>query len=841
MSLLLQAASLLIVGWLPGAVLFRAPVLDRPRRAWLDAEERTFWSVILSVAVSVSVCLALAAAGQYSIERLLVVDFSIAVVAGVIYRDRLRMREARRAGATALVPLLLLGLGVWRFFPPSEYVIGGKDPGVYVNEGIQIAQRGALVIRDATVAAVPTFARDLFLPQHLDPGGEPRVDYYSTRFMGFFIRDPDAGTVIGQFPHLFPASIAIGYGIDGLTGARRTFGVWALLGLMAVYFAGARLVGKPAAAIAAVLLTLHVIEVWFSSYPNAEVVMQALVFAALLANARAHVDEDPFFAPVAGGLLGLLLFLRLDALLAIAAVGGALVLHLAAGKRVRASFVAAFAFPAAVAVLYIAGPMRAYVHTYFLFFQRIYLYAPWWQYALAVIGVTGALMIVGIARRRPEFGGAIVTVIPRILGLALLAGAAYGLFLRQPGGALAAHDAYALRTFANFYFTVPGVLAAALGFALIARNRFWRDPALFVTIAVFAFSVFYKPRIIPEHFWMARRFLPVILPGALLFISAAAFATASQKWSARLVRWTLGGTFIVLLAGSYLRASAPIVSHTEYEGLIPNLETLANRFTSDDLILAESRDAGGDVHVLATPLAYIYARNVLLLHSPRPDKATLARFVEWARTRYRRVFFLGGAGTDLLSHEYSLRPVAGDRFAVPEFETTTDARPRIVTRKDFEFGIYEFADPRPRGEGEWFDLDVGGNDDLHVLRFHAREASDGRTFRWTGAQSFVSVTTVPERATELTLVLNDGGRPPAAPPARLELYFHNQHLGTVDVASGGFKPYPVRIPADLVARASAAENPVELRLVVEPWNPHDVLGVPDDRELGVMVDRVTVK
>ena len=34
--------------------------------------------------------------------------------------------------------------GTWRFFPPSEYIIGGKDPGVYLNEGVQIAQRGAL-------------------------------------------------------------------------------------------------------------------------------------------------------------------------------------------------------------------------------------------------------------------------------------------------------------------------------------------------------------------------------------------------------------------------------------------------------------------------------------------------------------------------------------------------------------------------------------------------------------------------------------------------------------------------------------------------------------------------
>ncbi len=280
-----------------------------------------FWAVVLSVAVSLSVVLALAALNRYSFERLLIADAGVAAAAAILARGRLRFGPAaRRVGLTAIVPVALVLIGLWRFFPSSEYVIGGKDPGTYMNEGIQIAQRGALVFRDPVVSSVPPFARDLFFPSH------QRHDYYGTRFMGFFIKNPDSGAVVGQFPHLFPASIAIGYGIDGLNGARRTVGVWAILGILAVYFAGARIAGRTAAGAAAALLSLHVIQVWFSRYPNAEVVMQALLFAALLANARAHVDGDRFFAPVAAGLLGLLLFLRFDAVLAIAGVAGGLAL-----------------------------------------------------------------------------------------------------------------------------------------------------------------------------------------------------------------------------------------------------------------------------------------------------------------------------------------------------------------------------------------------------------------------------------------------------------------------------------------------------------------------------------
>lgn len=247
------------------------------------------------------------------------------------------------------------------------------------------------------------------------------------------------------------------------------------------------------------------------------------------------------------------------------------------------------------------------------------------------------------------------------------------------------------------------------------------------------------------------------------------------------------------------------------------------------------------MHVLATPLAYVYAKNVLLLASARPDKPSLAAFVEWARTEYDRVYYVGGTGTDLLSHGYGMRPVTSERFQVPEFESTTDGLPRVVTRKEFEFGMYEFVDPVPTEPGGWFDLDVGTNDDLHVLRFHSREQTEGRTFRWTRRASYISVTTIHPTARELTLVLHDGGRPPAAPPARVEVFLHLQRIGQIDLVPGGFRPYTVPIPADLAARASSAGDPVELRLMSTTWVPHDVLGVDDRRELGVMVDRVTIK
>ena len=51
---MLAFLQLLVVGWLPGAVLFRLPLAERDRRAALPAEERAYWAVVLSVAMSIS-------------------------------------------------------------------------------------------------------------------------------------------------------------------------------------------------------------------------------------------------------------------------------------------------------------------------------------------------------------------------------------------------------------------------------------------------------------------------------------------------------------------------------------------------------------------------------------------------------------------------------------------------------------------------------------------------------------------------------------------------------------------------------------------------------------------
>ncbi len=826
MSIFLGIIGGAIVGYLPGAVIFRLPVAHREKRAALAAEERVFWQAMISIAWSLSMVMAMAAIGIYRYDRVLAVNVVCSLGLIVAARGGLRWRgAAARLTIAALVPLILLALGVWRFFPASEYILGGKDPGVYVNEGVAIDRTGQLFRRDAVVASVPESSRDLFFPSHHNEL------YYGLRFMGVYIDDPSSGSVIVGFPQLYPASVAVGDRLAGTAGATNMVALWATLGVLAVYFFGARLVGRLPAFFGAVLLALNVIEVWFGRYPNTEVVMQTLLFAGLLALARGHQDDDPFFAWVAGVLIALLIFLRFDAFLAIAGIGAALAgTWIVQGQRPRWGFVLPLVAGTGLGLAYYLGPMKQYFYVY-----RANLPSLPVGLALLVVAATG---VWGLGRQRARLAPWLTRALPMATAGILIALAGYALFLRHRAGLLADHDAYSLRTFRDAYVFWPALIAALAGYALVARREFWRDPAFFLVLAGFSVFFFYKIRVMPEQFWMARRFLPMILPGTLLLAAAAAFGPSGPEHR-RTVRRAIAATaFVAFVGWQYAAAAKPVAAHVEYKGAIRQVDQLARRFTDRDLVIMEGRNAGGDCHVLALPLADQYGLQVLVLDSPVPDHRQFESFLEQALTKYDRVFFVACAGTQLLSRRVDASPVALASLWVPEYETTNwDAYPRTVQQKDLRYSVYRLTmrtEPR-RG----FLLDVGYFDDLNVVRFFPREVTEGRSVRWTGAQSFISVTGITGGEREIEFVLHDGGRPAGAGPATLDVFFNETPLGRILVANG-FRTYRLAIPADAARLATQNDNPVKLRLVSSVWSPRDFVGGTDDRQLGVMIDRVEI-
>jgi hypothetical protein len=243
--------------------------------------------------------------------------------------------------------------------------------------------------------------------------------------------------------------------------------------------------------------------------------------------------------------------------------------------------------------------------------------------------------------------------------------------------------------------------------------------------------------------------------------------------------------------------------------------------------------------VLALPLAYIYARDVLVLARSRPDKAAFAQFLTWARQRYNSVYFVAGGGTDLLSPGIGSEVVASFRFQIPEYEQTPyPVLPRVTLQKPFDFTTYRIIESRSTSAPT--SLDIGGADDLQVIDFFPKERLGGGAvnFRWTQDRSYLRLA-VNSHSRDLILRLSSG-RAPGVPPGKITVSIGSHELGAAE-PTAEFKDYLFRLPDPAVADLALHDGLAEFELRSTTWSPHDVSNGRDVRHLGVMVDRAEIR
>ena len=144
------------------------------------------------------------------------------------------------------------------------------------------------------------------------------------------------------------------------------------------------------------------------------------------------------------------------------------------------------------------------------------------------------------------------------------------------------------------------------------------------------------------------------------------------------------------------------------------------------------------MHVLALPLAYIYARKVLVLSSARPDKAAFAAFLEWARTRATGACCSSASGgTDLLSHRYGVEPLASERFQVPEYDAAARRLPALRPRQGVRLRRVR-VHAAAAGEPGMASTSISASATICTCcASMRRRQADGRTIRWTRATSYV--------------------------------------------------------------------------------------------------------
>ncbi|MGB9872802.1 MAG: glycosyltransferase family 39 protein, partial [Anaerolineae bacterium] len=537
------------------------------------------------------------------------------------------------------------------YFRPHEFIFGGADAGVYVNLGANIAHTGKWLIHIPELAEIPRDAYPMFFREH-PLYFIPKYNYLP----GFYVSDSGAQTVIPQFYPLHPVWLAFAYGIGGIWANLYMTPLWGVLGVLAFYFAVREALDRRLASVAAILLALNPLQVWFARYPTAEVLTQFLLFGGLWAFARYVRKGERWAALLAGTALGEVMLARIDTyfLLGLLPVYAAL---LRLQRRLDRRF------------WWFAGPMLV-MAAHSLLHARLQGWPYFHNVYLATRTLTStrlALLVGGLAVAAGAFffadrvllrpGGAerlarVWRVTLHITAVFLVLLAAYAYFLRplQADPTRASPYWYGGNTLPDvepynmvrlgWYLSRPGLALGVLGIAVIVSRKVNRYTWMLVGIGLF-FSVLFIYRTFnnPHHVYVMRRYVPAVIPTFALGMACAAMLPVN--W--RRVGQIAAAGLVIALAGLMVYKGQVMIPQVDYRGAVEQFRHFAALIPRDAVVLFNDDEPVGAGGVFGTPLAFLDGRTVLDLREDHLDLGLLDILAESWQIAGRPVVVVEGA------------------------------------------------------------------------------------------------------------------------------------------------------------------------------------------------------
>ena len=516
-----------------------------------------------------------------------------------------------------------IGLGIWDavgvglgivafalYARPAEYLLNDRDPGVYALVADKLARTGELISRDPLVGAI--------VPFHQFTAW--------TKYPGFYIYGNDQ--IVPQF---FPgpfALLGLGNLVGGLGAELYVVPVLGALSAIGVYLLGRELFGRWAGLIGAALLIPSFAQVWWARHPSSETITQFFVVFGLLFAIRFVNGGGRGNGLFAGLLLGGAMLVRIDAVLALAAIPLLVGLDWLLRRPVRSWA------PLCVPLVVFGGATLLFANTvggrYLnLIYRRHGLdrfleLSPYLAGAIAIL-----VLAVWMARRR--WSGGISRMI-RAHGRTLSLGAAAVLILAAmwayfvmpvpwsdlPDGVANFHDYDSQVVVRMLWFITPVVAVLGIAGFLLASYR--ADRGIFLLLGAMAgFGVAYVvlPNVAPDLPWATRRFVPIVFPGFALL--AGYVISESGRLLGKLVSVRVGVSVAVvasaLALGFTVNTAMPVYGIQELGGASKAFDKLNREIPETKVIYVE---ALGDDY--ASTLDYLYGRPTLAYDRERFEK-----------------------------------------------------------------------------------------------------------------------------------------------------------------------------------------------------------------------------
>jgi hypothetical protein len=676
----LIAAASFLVGWL--LIWQFGPPRSLIPGSWLPI---LFAGLVMGVMVLGWLGFVLAEIGYFSAGRLAVIWLLLCSALGLLAWHRRPEPAAILAtdepiNHRRLLPVWVeylfltawLVAALWLFFRPHEFIIGGADAGVYVNLGASITRQEGILIQDEILADLdPALYPALLRPIPSAQSTSQAAGYYL--LPGFYVPGSPAGQVTPQFYHLHPVWQAVAYDLGqplnaALEAALLLTGLWAMLGSLAVYLTVRQLAGWETAALALTALTLSGLQLWFARYPTTEMLTQLLIWTGLwamivwLGSAGGWSRQPPeparvrFWGLLAGMGLGQVFLVRVDTyLLLIVPAGLWLILRWSGRWRGHHWW---FFVPLAGLTLH------SLVHAYWQ--SRPYLYSIFgvalrlggqsWLPLLA--GGAGLLLLIAagylvtadrhlLARLNHLNRPAAVAASGAIIGLAL-----YGWFIRPHlggvegvysdwfgGGAIPRLLDRENLVRLGWYLSPLGIALATAGTCLLIWYADRQTVPLLLVGLVFSLLYLWRVQANPHHVYVMRRYVPVVVPYAMV---AGAYGLRRLAWHKS--DWSRVGAVIlavIWLAGLGLLARG-FVSQVDYRGIIGQMESLNRQLDPHSVLIFDDQAAVSLGDFVGTPLQYVYDHRVFSLRDPDAlDTHLLQETIRAWQQAGRTVYWVG--------------------------------------------------------------------------------------------------------------------------------------------------------------------------------------------------------
>ncbi|PIE81482.1 MAG: hypothetical protein CSA11_03855 [Chloroflexi bacterium] len=604
-----------------------------------------------------------------------------------------------------------------------KYLVGGRDHGIYVNTGINIAQTGNIIIQDPDLAALSPESIPHLTQADVSEKASLNSGPWSEgqRMPGFTIRDAANGLVVPHAFHLYPVWIAILYEIGGISWALGTTVLLGLLGTLGIYVTVSRFANKYVSLMTLLLMVMHVTHMWFNQYPTAEILVRFLFWGGfwlflLLLNTKQLV-----VALLAGICFGLLHLTKLDTLFVPLSLFIYLFFiwitnrwqryHLVFVLSYFVTSVLALVYAFTVATVYFLDQMsrvilpqsmaqwmmaavRGYTYPSDIWRQLFNQSGLWIIVVFVGGGVLAGLLwwLRSWLQKRLRFPPVNLSRVR--LGIGVLMGAAfvlvYGLSYYGVAFPKVSTTLALLVLYLTFFGLFLGVIGMCMAVSLKGNGRY-HDQSDFATYFLLANTI---PLLIlgsgtfPDHFWTIRRFIPVVIPTFLFYVAYTLWLfvpkTDKHRW-----RMILPLGLAVFLLFSYGQTLWPLIKVVEYDTLPAQLNSMSTQFPEDAVLLFDATD-GDPANRMSLPLWLLFDHSVYMVQEGSLGAPELESAIKQWIAQGRPVYWLDAKDDSPMAwHELAAHYQETVNIAAPMTEMSLDRIPAVTGTYLASFDIFE--------------------------------------------------------------------------------------------------------------------------------------------------------